>query len=345
MRVLVTGHRGYLGSVLTSVLRHNRFEVAGLDCDFYEGCDFGRVQERVPCFRSDVRDVEFTDLLSFDVVVHLAGLTDDASADHDSNLIEEINSEATVRLAHCCKQAGVTRFLFASSCSVYGRGGPELFTEESPTNPLTPYAKSKLACETILGQLADKSFFPISLRLGTAYGVSPRMRVDTVVNEFVGAALTARRIDMKTTGSEWRPLVHVEDVARAFAALLVVPPHGTGSQVFNVVPPDENHRIIDVADQVTESFPHCTRRSSDDHFDGRSYAVDGTKLTDAIPSLRYRWTLTQGIAQLTMAMSAAGFTPSDWRSDRYRRATHLGSLRDDGRLDAKLRRRIQRSVA
>lgn len=346
MRVLVTGHRGYIGSVLTSVLRNARCEVAGLDCNLYDGCDFGRVQEHVPCFATDLRDVEFTDLLSFDAVIHLAGLTDDASVEHNPKLMDEINVEATVRLARCCKQAGVSRFLFASSCSVYGRGGGQPFTEESPVHPLTPYAESKLCCEQVLARLADKSFSPVTLRLGTAYGVSPRLRMDTVVNEFVGAAMTSGRIEMKTSGGCWRPMVHVEDIARAFTALLLAPEDSVHNEVFNVVAEGENHRIINVADLITELLPPCTRSTTADRFDARSYPTDGSKLTTAMKSvLRYRWTLALGVAQLYMALSAAGFTPGDWRSDRYRRAARLNNLRDQGQLDARLRRRMRRSVA
>ena len=337
MRVLVTGHRGYVGSVMTTVLQHARFEVVGLDCDLFRGCDFGRVRDSVPSFDFDLRDVEFADLLSFDAVVHLAALSDDASGELDPRLTDAINHDATVRLAECCKKAQVSRFLFASSCSVYGRGGSGLLDEGGVGRGLTRYAASKLRCERELTRLADRSFSPVVLRNATVYGVSPRLRLDLVVNDFVASAVTTGRVMMKSMGGAWRPLVHVEDLARVYATVLTAPDDLVHDQIFNVVPADENHRVIDVADTVTDHVPRSTRAAAGGAFDERSYRVDGSKLHRTFPDLRFRWTLPVGIRQLREAMHNAGLTPGDWRSDRYRRVIRLARLLESGELSPDLR--------
>ncbi len=339
MRVLITGHRGYLGSVLTGVLRHARHEVVGLDCDLFSGCDFGRVRQEVPSFDTDLRDVEFADLLSFDAVIHLASLPDDRSGMLDPELTEQINFEATMRLAACCKQAQVSRFLFASSCAVYGRGGSDVLDEQSPVEPVTQYASAKLRCERELARLADDRFTPVFLRNATLYGVSPRLRLDIVVNDFVGAAVTTGRVAVKTAGRAWRPLLHVEDAARACAVVLAAPDETVSNQVFNVANGDENFRVIDVADTVTELVPHTTRTITSSVFDERSYRVSGAKLARTFPRFSFRWTLQSGIRQLYTAMLGAGMTPGDWRSDRYRRLLRLSTLLERGQTDLELHKR------
>ncbi len=338
MRVLVTGHRGYIGSVMVSVLQHARHDVVGLDCDWYADCDFGRVRDSIPSFEMDVRDVEFTDLLSFDAVIHLAALPEDTAASLDEALNEEINFEGVVRLAECCKQADVSRFLFASSCAVYGSGNGEPQNELSSPKPITPYAGAKLRCEQELLRLSDQHFAPILLRNATVYGVSPRLRLDTVVNEFVGSAVANGRVAMQTEGRAWRPLMHVEDVARAYAALLLAPDEAVAGQVFNVAITEENYRVIDVADMVTEMVPDCTRSVRAGVPDQRSYCVDGSKLRRALPHLTWRWTLPQGIRQLRAAMLGAGLTAGEWRCDRYRRLMRLSTMMERGELDRSLRR-------
>ena len=337
MRVLVTGHRGYIGAVLVSVLQHARHEVVGLDCDWYHGCTFGRTRESIPSFDLDVRDIEFADLLSFDAVIHLAALPEDSDGDLDPALTEEINFRATVRLAECCKQANVARFLFASTCAVYGRGGGELQDEESSTAPLTDYATAKLRGEWELARLADATFTPVFLRNATVYGVSPRMRMDTVVNDFVGAAVANGHIAMRTEGHAWRPVMHVEDVARAYAAVLIAPDEAVRNRILNVAITEDNYRVIDIADQVTDLVPRCTRSVQLGVLDRRSYRVDGSRLRLALPALRWRWTLPQGIRQLRNAMVSTGVTSSEWRSDRYRRLLHLRTLMEHGELDPALR--------
>jgi len=337
MRVLVTGHRGYIGAVLTSVLRHARYDVAGLDCDFYRGCDFGRMQEDVACFHTDIRQVEFADLLSFDAVIHLAGLTDHEASDFGPDVAREINLDATIRLAECCRQAGVSRFIFASTCAVYGNGGETLLTELDVPGPLSAYAEQKLAAEQALRRLADTSFVPVFMRNATVFGVSPRLRVDTVLNDFVGSAVCSGRIEVKTAGRAWRPLIHVEDLARAYVGVLGAPDDTVTCEAFNVAATDENYRVIEIADAVVEQFSRASRQTNPMVFDKRSYRVSGDKLTDTFPKHRPRWTLHQGIRQLRSAMEAAGFTPSDWRGDRYRRSLRLQRAVEAGELDAELR--------
>lgn len=325
MRVLVTGHRGYIGSVLTSVLKHARHDVVGLDCDLYSESDFGRVHEDVPSFEFDVREISFADLLSFDAVIHLAALSNDACAELDPALTHEINYEATVHLAKCCKQAGVSRFVFASSCSVYGRGNGQLQDELSSPNPKTAYAKSKLACELSLAGLADSEFSPVSLRLATVYGVSPRLRLDTVVNDFVASGVITGTVGMRTFGSAWRPLAHVEDVARVFSASLAVSRERVHNRIFNVARREENYRVIDIADAVAEHVPDCTRSTPPDVCDELSYRVDGAGLKEIFPHSAFRWTLPLGIRQLRDAMLVNGLSSGEWRSARYRRAPSLQS--------------------
>jgi len=338
MRVLVTGHRGYIGAVLTSVLRHARYEVVGLDCDFYRGCDFGRMQEDIDSFDTDIRQIEFTELLSFDAVIHLAGLSEHEVADLGPDLSREINLDATIRLAECCRQANVSRFIFASSCAVYGNGGESLLSELDIPAPLSTYAEQKLAAEQALRRLADGQFVPVFMRNATVFGVSPRLRVDTVVNDFVGAAHCYGRVEVQTAGRAWRPLIHVEDVARAYAAMLTAPDNRVSCEPFNVAATGENYRVIDIADAVVDQFARSTRTTSPTVFDRRSYRVSGEKLATLIPGAQPRWTLQQGVRQLRAGMESAGFTPSDWRCDRFRRRLHLRHEMEHGLLDESLRR-------
>ncbi len=338
MRVLVTGHRGYIGSVLVSVLQHARHEVVGLDCDWYGDCDFGRMRDSIPSFEMDLRDVEFTDLLSFDAVIHLAALPEDSASQLDVTLVEEINFEAAIRLAECCKQANVSRFLFASTCAVYGNSGTQPRDESSVAAPITPHAVAKLRCEQELSRLADQSFAPALLRNATVYGVSPRLRLDTVVNEFVGAAVARGQVDVPAEGRAWRPLMHVEDLARTYAAMLLTADELVAGQVFNVAITEENYRINDIADCVAELVPDCTRGVHRGVPDQLSYCADGSKLRQALPDLKWRWTLPHGIRQLRAAMLGSGLTAGDWRCDRYRRVPRLCTMLERGELDASHRR-------
>lgn len=337
MRVLVTGHRGYIGSVLTSVLKQARHDVIGLDSDLYAGCDFGRTRDDVPAFDVDIRDIEFTDLLSFDAVIHLAALPEDFGETIDEKSTWEVNCAATIRLAECCKKAGVERFLFASTCAIYGSTSGDPQYENSPPNPISDYARSKLCAEEKLLKLADAGFAPILLRNATVYGVSPRMRLDTVVNDFVASASACGRVAVQTSGLAWRPFVHVEDTARAYAGLLVAPAKIVDRQVLNVAITEENYRIVDVADQVADLVSGCTRTLRPAAPDRRSYFVDGSKLRAALPHFEWRWTLPNGIRQLRIAMTGAGLTQGDWRCDQFRRLARLEGLLQRGDITPDLR--------
>jgi nucleoside-diphosphate-sugar epimerase len=336
MRVLITGHLGYFGCVLTRVLQRAGHEVVGLDCDLYSGCDAGAVPS-VPSKSIDIRDVEASDLSSVDAVAHLAALPEDFPGSLDPELIEQVNFEGTMRLAACAKRAGVSRYLFASSCAVYGRSG-DVLCEGSAVEPLTAYATAKLRCERELARLADGGFAPVMLRNATLCGMSPRLRLDTVVNDFVASAVTSGRIQMKTAGRAWRPLLHVQDAAHAYAAVLAASAERVHNQVINIVDGRSNHRIIDLADLVCESIPPCTRTPCRNQFDPRSYRVESTKLQRLCPDLQFRWPLQRTIAELASALPAMGLTAGDWRADRFRRVLHLAALVESGRLDDDLRR-------
>jgi nucleoside-diphosphate-sugar epimerase len=338
MRVLVTGHRGYIGSVLTCVLRNQLCEVVGLDVDLFDGADFGRVDESVPAFDMDVRDIDCADLASFDAVVHLAAVSDDDSGSISARATEEINVQATLRLAECCRRVGVPRFVFASTCAVYGESTGDVVTEYGPYHPVSDYAASKLAAEAELARLVTPSFSPVFVRLPTVYGVSPRMRLDSVVNDFVGSATATGTVAMRTAGHAFRPVAHVEDVAKAFAALVAAPAELVHGAAFNVVPEGENFRVIDIADEVAGLVPDCTRERPRPMSDRCSYRVDGSKLTRTLPRLKLRWNLTLGVRQLYNAMTHAGLTAGDWRSDRYRRGQRLRAMLEHGEIDNSLRR-------
>ncbi len=333
MKVLVTGHRGYIGSVLCQVLMNRGIEVVGLDVDYYRGCAFGRVPEFGSSLCIDIRAIELHHFDGVDAVIHLAGIADDASGDLDPQLTEDINFAGTMRMAEVAKVAGVERFFLASSCSVYGKGALEPLTEKSLVHPLTTYARSKLSCEQTLSALADEYFSPVYLRLGTVYGVSPKLRLDTVVNDFVGAATTTQRITMRTAGLAWRPLIHVEDVARTITGLLSLSSHRIHNRAINIVQRRENYRITQIADAVTDAMPECRWTGAFDVVDTASYSVCGELLAHLLPGFRFHWKLEDGIRQLAAALQGAGVTSAEWRSDRYRRVMRLRSLLERGELD------------
>ncbi len=345
MRVLVTGHKGYIGSVLVDVLRNARFEVTGLDSDLYAHCDFGRVRCDVPAFDIDLRDIEFTDLLSFDAVVHLASLPDDIPPSSCAATLRESDIEATVRLAECCKKASVSRLLFASTCAVYGRNSAQVVDEYSPTAPATSAAVCKLRCEKELARLAGPRFVPVILRNAIAYGMSPRMRMDLPVNDFVASAITTGRIVLGSDGAAYTPLIHVADIARAYAIVLMAGDDAVAGRTFNVAAVEKHHRLIDIADVVTEHVPLATRSAGNAEPDQPSLRVDGSKLLQAFPKLPRRWTLPLGVKQLRDAFQGSGLTQGDWRSTRYRRSLHLQKLIELDHLDRTLRPRRHHAVA
>jgi nucleoside-diphosphate-sugar epimerase len=340
MRVLVTGHNGFVGSVLAPHLQLAGHEVVGLDTFFFRGCDFGSDGEWKPCLDLDLRDVRAETLEGFDAVVHLAALSNDPLGDIDPGWTYSINLDGAVSLARAAKEAGVRRFVFASSCSIYGAvEGDELVAEDAPLNPLTPYAESKVRAEEVICGLAGDGFVPVSMRNATAYGVSPRLRLDVVLNNFVAWAHTTGAIKLLSDGMSWRPLVHIRDMAKAAAALLDAPAKDVTGEAFNIGTTEQNYRIRDLAEIIRDRLPRCqVTYASDASPDPRSYRVDFSKLATRLPDLAFDWTAERGADELATAYEREGLTLEDLeRGYRYIRLNQLRRLLDGGALDSELR--------
>lgn len=338
MRVLVAGHHGYIGSITAPFLQAAGHDVVGLDTFFYEGCDL-RPGGDVSHLRADVRDVRPAELEGFDAVVHLAALSNDPLGDMRPELTYAINFEATVAIAKAAKAAGVGRFVFASSCSMYGAAGTEDAVDETGAlHPLTSYAESKVRSETALSELADQSFSPIYMRNSTAYGASPRLRVDVVLNNLVGWAYTTGQIRILSDGTPWRPLVHVEDIARATAALLEAPREVVHDQAFNIGLDSENYQVSRLATIVQEAIPSCEiEYAGSGDPDPRSYRVDFRRLARTLPELRLEWSASAGAAELVAAYGAARLSYEDFVGAKFTRLNRLKQLRERGALDEDLR--------
>lgn len=338
MRVLVDGDRGYIGAALVPMLREAGHEVVGLDAGWYDGCDFGPQPGGYESRTGDVRDVTVDDLTGFDAVIHLAAISNDPVGDLNPEATYSVNAEGAGHIARVAKEAGVTRFLFSSSCSLYGAGGDDLKAEDSAFNPVTAYGESKVRAEALLSALADDDFSPTYLRNATAYGSSPRLRADIVVNNLTGTALTRGEVRLQSDGSPWRPLVHIKDISAVFLAALEAPREAIHDEAFNVGRDEDVVQIRDIATSVADHTGKPVTFAEGAGPDTRDYRVDFRKLGERLPAFSPRWTVPRGIAELAEDMERIGLTREDFEGPRYVRLKRIRDLTDAGRLDAMLRR-------
>lgn len=344
MKVLLTGHTGYIGAVLTPMLLERGHDVVGLDSDLFRACTFTGTLDDIPALLKDSRDVSIDDLTAdhltgLDAIIHLAGLSNDPLGDYRPELTVDINEAASVRLAQLAKQAGVSRFLFASSCSNYGASGQDFLTEDAPFNPVTPYGESKVKVEQAVSPLADERFSPTFLRASTAYGLSPRIRFDLVVNNLTAWAFTTGEVHLKSDGSPWRPIVHVEDIARAYIAVLEADRTDVHNEAFNVGTTTENYQIREIAEIVRDVVPNSqVGFASDAAPDKRNYRVDCNYIARKLRSFKPQWTCRRGVAQLLEAYQSVGLTLDEFEGERFKRIAHIQKLVREGELDADLRR-------
>src|SRR5688572_7277436 len=345
-RVLLTGHRGYIGSVMLSHLIRAGYQVVGLDTGYFRSCTF--VEDPIECLEvfKDIRDLDPSDIQGFDALIHLAALSNDPIGNLNAEWTTDINEHASVRLATLAREAGIPRFLFSSSCIMYGVSEALDVNEESPLAPETEYARSKVRAEAGIRSLASNGFSPTFLRNGTIYGLSPRMRFDTVLNNLVAAAATTGKITVYSDGKPWRPVIHVQDVCRAFLAVLEAPIETVHNEAFNVGANELNQQIIDLAEITLKTVPgSCLEILARPGADQRTYRTDFGKFSRAFPGFQFKWDVAAGARELFGAFQKQGLTYDMFTDRKFTRLTWLRYLLDTGRLDGELRWRAHQEAA